>query len=109
VHFKHTDPDKIGSLDTVPNLAASPYARSKNAESRNVEFDDCKSGSNKSDGNEFNDAEEFYDNSQDLRSTLSATVSDDGQPDQGLLEERVMFKRWLNEPVKDGPYVTIWS
>jgi hypothetical protein len=97
VHFKHTDPDKIDSLDTAP---VSPYAWSENAESRNVEFDDCEYDSNKSDGNKFHDAEEFYDNSQELRSTLPTKVSDDDQ---------VMFKRWLNEPVKDGPYVASWG
>lgn len=107
MHFKPTDPDKIDSFDTAPDQAASPYAGSENAESRNVEFDDCDS--NKSGGNEFHDAEEFYDNSQELRSTLSAKVSDDDQPNQGVLEERVMFKRWLNEPVKDGPYVASWG
>jgi hypothetical protein len=109
VHFKHTDPDKIDSLDTAPDQAASPYAGTENAESRNVEFDNCEYDRNKSDGNEFHDAEEFYDNSQELRSTLSAKVSDDDQPNQGVLEERVMFKRWLNEPVKDGPYVASWG
>ena len=86
MHFKHADSDMIDSLDTAPGQAASPY------------------GSSKSDGNEFHDAEGFYDNSQESVSVRSAKVSDDDQPNQGVLEERVMFKRWLNEHVKDGPY-----
>jgi hypothetical protein len=86
----------------------SPCVGSENADSRKVEFDDYEDGSNKSDGYELRDAEETYDNFQEARSKLSAIVSDDDQPNQGVLEERVMFERWLNEPVEDGPYVTGW-
>ena len=92
------------SADTVRDQSASYYVGSEKAEPGNIEFSDFEFDGNKSGVNEFQDAEEFYENLQELGSTLSAEISDDDHSNQEDLEEKVMFKRWFNEPVKDGPY-----
>jgi len=104
-YFNRGNPNKAEPADTARDQAASCYAGSDNAEPRNVEFGDFEYKRNKSDNNEFHDTEEFDKTCQELGSTLSAVVSDDDHSKQGDLEDRVMFKRWFNEPIKDGPYI----
>jgi hypothetical protein len=107
VHFKYADPDKAVSLDTASDQVVSYCTGSENAEPGNAEFDDFEYNGEKSGGGGFRGAGEFYDNPKEIERALPAEVKDDDQSNPGDLEERVMFKRWLNESVKDGPFVAI--
>lgn len=98
MHFNHADPDEVEPVDTTRDQTTACYVGSEHGKTRNFEFDDFGYDRNMSDDNEFDE------NFQELGSTLSAEVSGYGRSNQGDLEERVMLKRWFNEPVKDGPY-----
>ncbi len=93
------------SADAVCDQSASYYVGSEKTEPRNIEFSGFEFDVNKAGINEFQDAEEFYENLHEPGRTLSAEISDDDHSNQEDLEEKVMFKRWFNEPVKDGPYI----
>src|SRR5579871_611602 len=104
MHFSYDDSDKAEPVDTARNHITTYDVESEHGKPRNVGFDNCGGYHWNMSDNEFHDAEEFYENFQELGSSLSAQVSIDSHTNRGDLEERVMLKRWFDEPVKDGPY-----